>query len=140
MQDDFFDAGDDSYHVSSYFYRIEFQQRGAPHLHSLLWLKNKNGHDAPNFWLEAGDQDSSSDECDTGSVQKNAEKYENVEKFVDFLISTSSETISCQKHKSTVQDNDCLDCLNLKEKVEKYQMHQHTFTCKNPPSYCKKDN
>ena len=39
--DNFFGySGDETYHLDSYFYRIEFQQRGAPHVHSLLWLKN----------------------------------------------------------------------------------------------------
>ena len=129
MQDDFFDAGDDSYHVSSYFYRIEFQQRGAPHLHSLLWLKNKNGHDAPNFWSEAGVQSTSRDECETEMLQKDKEKLEKVHNFIDLLISTSSDDISCQNHNSNFQDIDCVECKILKEKVKKYQTHQHTFTC-----------
>ena len=43
--------GDES---SPYFYRIEFQARGAPHVHALLWLKDENGKDAPSFWDEEG--------------------------------------------------------------------------------------
>ena len=51
--DDFFsNSGDKRYHVSSYFYRVEFQQRGAPHVHSLLWLKDNKGNDATTFWEE----------------------------------------------------------------------------------------
>ena len=56
MQRDFFEGDQEVYHVSSYFYRIEFQQRGAPHVHSLLWLKNKKNEDAPNFWIDPSDQ------------------------------------------------------------------------------------
>ena len=37
------------YKVVDYFYRIEFQQRGAPHVHSLLWLEDENGNKAPRF-------------------------------------------------------------------------------------------
>ena len=33
----------------SYFYRIEFQARGAPHVHLLAWLKDKNGVPAPSL-------------------------------------------------------------------------------------------
>ena len=58
MQSDFFDGSTEAYHVSSYFYRIEFQQRGAPHVHSLLWLKNQLGEDAPSFWVEPKDEQS----------------------------------------------------------------------------------
>ena len=55
--DNFFsDSGDKSYHVSSYFYRVEFQQRGAPHVHSLLWLKDSDDKDAPTFWSEDTDE------------------------------------------------------------------------------------
>ena len=37
---DFFGEGKEMYHASSYFFRVEFQARGAPHIHSLLWLKD----------------------------------------------------------------------------------------------------
>ena len=59
MKYDFFQGSNDTYHVSSYFYRVEFQQRGAPNIHSLLWLKNKEDKEAPNFWsVSPDDQDS----------------------------------------------------------------------------------
>ena len=56
MKYDFFKGTGQNYHVSSYFYRIEFQQRGAPHVHSLLWMKNKNNKDAQNFWIDPNDE------------------------------------------------------------------------------------
>ena len=52
MKHDFFKGISETYQVSSYFYRIEFQQRGAPHVHSLLWMKNRKGKDAPSFWAD----------------------------------------------------------------------------------------
>merc|ERR1711867_24392 len=58
MKNDFFTGKEDSYHVSTYFYRIEFQQRGAPHVHSLLWLKNQVWEEAPSFWVEPTVQES----------------------------------------------------------------------------------
>ena len=48
---EFFDEGEHKYHASSYFFRVEFQQRGAPHVHSLLWLRNEKNEEAPNFWF-----------------------------------------------------------------------------------------
>ena len=44
--DDIFDG----YTATDFFYRIEFQARGAPHLHALLWLQDLNGEIAPTFW------------------------------------------------------------------------------------------
>ena len=58
MKNNFFKGSNMNYGVSSYFYRVEFQQRGAPHIHSLLWLKSIDGEEAPNFWLEDEDDDS----------------------------------------------------------------------------------
>ena len=26
--------------IIDYFYRVEFQQRGSPHIHSLLWVQD----------------------------------------------------------------------------------------------------
>ena len=30
--------------ISDWFYRVEYQQRGSPHIHTLIWLE-----DAPEF-------------------------------------------------------------------------------------------
>ena len=35
------DGKQTKFNADHYFYRVEFQQRGAPHIHSLLWLKGK---------------------------------------------------------------------------------------------------
>ena len=37
------------YKVDDHFFRIEFQQRGAPHVHSLLWLKDEDGNSPPLY-------------------------------------------------------------------------------------------
>ncbi|MDY6841695.1 MAG: AAA family ATPase [Pseudomonadota bacterium] len=35
-------------HVVDYFYRVEYQQRGSPHIHCLLWVENSPEADADN--------------------------------------------------------------------------------------------
>ena len=57
MRSNFFKSDDTSYHVSEYYFRVEFQQRGAPHVYALLWLKNKNNEDAPTCWSKEGTDD-----------------------------------------------------------------------------------
>ena len=120
---DFFDGSNETYYASSYFYRIEFQQRGAPHVHSLLWLKNKAGKDAPNIWSEEKAEEESSIE----------NRKKRVEEFTDSLMTTSSDDMRCEKHELQNDDvdviQDCKECKDLKKKVEKYQSHHHTFTC-----------
>ena len=132
MKYDFFKGDKESYHVSSYFYRIEFQQRGAPHVHSLLWLKNQKDEDAPNIWI---DQQEDENNDDGSEAQENDKivydelKVREVEKLADFLISTSSEDMFCDKHNFLTEAHDCADCALLKDKVDKFQSHNHTFTC-----------
>ena len=120
MKYDFFDGSTESYHASSYFYRIEFQQRGAPHVHSLVWLKNKDDKDAPNFWAESNDQENF--------------RIEKVQDFAESLICTSPDQMVCKKHESRKEQfleiQSCDECIVLKEKVKKFQTHKHTFTCK----------
>ena len=87
MQKNFFNNRKGAYHVASYYYRVEFQQRGAPHVHSLIWLKDQDGIDAPSFWkIKDGEKITEQDE---------ERRIENVEKLADSLISTNPLDIRC---------------------------------------------
>lgn len=57
-----------NYIMVDYFYRIEFQHRGSPHVHMLVWLGN-----APKFDSE------------------NVDSYDDVTRFIDKIISCSSQ-------------------------------------------------
>ena len=70
-----------------YFYRVEFQQRGAPHVHSLLWLKNELNEDAPSFWI----QENTNQDADV-------EYLKQVEKFADNIMTTNPDNITCKEH------------------------------------------
>lgn len=73
-----------TYKLKDYFYRIEFQHRGSPHVHMLVWLE-----DAPQF-----DSD-------------NPASHESVTNFIDKIVSCSSDIdgledlITVQRHKCT---------------------------------------
>ena len=148
-----FFADDLPYSVSSYYYRVEFQQRGAPHIHCLLWLKDSKGKSAPTFW--------SADENST--EHENNSKVEEIEKIARMIISASEDSALCDKHhiemKSKTRKNlkenescvqcysasanfvecedhkleslseECEECLTLKQNVKCFQTHSHTFTC-----------
>lgn len=71
------------YRISHFYYRIEFQHRGSPHAHIMLWLEN-----APIF------------------VPGNSDTVQNVVKFVDEIVSCDSSEIiddllQLQTHKHT---------------------------------------
>ena len=61
------------------------------------------------------------------------ERIMKIEQFADSLISTSSDDLTCEIHKTCQKNNEeielCEICHRLKEKAEKYQSHYHTFTC-----------
>ena len=119
MEKDFFVTDEHKYHVSMYFYRVEFQQRGAPHVHSLLWLKNELNEDAPSFWI----QENTNQDADV-------EYLKQVEKFADNIMTTNPDDITCKEHEQNPEDSiTCPECSDLLERVKKYQDHCHTFTC-----------
>ena len=37
--------------IADYFYRVEFQQRGSPHIHGLFWIK-----DAPQYEKDSNEE------------------------------------------------------------------------------------
>ena len=47
-----FTHGDKQFRTESYFYRVEFQQRGAPRIHCLLWLEDEDGKKTSSMWNE----------------------------------------------------------------------------------------
>jgi hypothetical protein len=160
----FFDE-DCPYSVSSYYYRVEFQQRGAPHIHTLIWLQDPDGKEAPTFWTAS----------DNDSKDNQKEKLVEMEKIADMLISASADYAYCDKHskelkskkkealldkictvcnsaqtdfeeccnhKIIIEDvNNCDDCMTLKKLVLDFQTHNHTFSCqkKNKVLTIKKD-
>ena len=108
----------------------------------MLWLKNKKNEDAPNFWFENDEKD----EVDMGETedlemmtekQKQKEylkRIKQIEQFADCLILTSSKDKSCDEHEDLKNDDvskiNCEKCQNFIGIVDKYQSHNHTFTCK----------
>ena len=146
---------DDScpYSVSSYFYRVEFQQRGAPHIHCLLWLEDTEGNPAPTFWNSGSEDKEKKYETKT--------RMKNIEDIANMLISSSEDDAKCNDHQREIQkrrnescEKDCMECYSSKHDFEKcpdhsismpnsckdceaqnkrikdFQVHNHTFTCK----------
>ena len=135
QNEDFFtNENGQKYHLANYFYRIEFQARGAPHLQSLLWLKDSKGNDAPSFWNEEDAKTEKDEELKSNDPNPShlKELKSKIETFADFFISTSPENIRCKNHKTSVEEGDqiCEECKLMKEKCKKFQTHNHSFTCK----------
>ena len=105
---------DVNYHAESFFYRVEFQARGAPHIHCLLWLKGENGETPPALWEKSGN----GEEFSTTKLSA----------FGGAIISGSSKDMPCKNHSAFKKE--CIDCKKLKAIVDKFQGHRHTFTCK----------
>ena len=100
-----------TYTVSSYFYRVEFQARGAPHLHCMFWLKDEHGESPPVI---------SADDV-------NSENWQKLASFSSSLICSSSTDVNCHDH--SVYTENCENCFQFKEEVERYQTHSHKHSC-----------
>ena len=77
MMDSFFDDKF-PYSVSSYYYRVEFQQKGAPNIHCLLWLQDEEGIPAPTFWTTDGDEQDGLEETENFDDKLNCFKSEQI--------------------------------------------------------------
>ena len=112
----------------------------------MLWIKDEDDKDAPSFWVDPNDPEKSFSQEILSKTDGNASKQnkneevehsdeiqtrvQEIEKFADFLISTSSDDIYWGEHElSGEEELSCEECKKLKEKVDKYQSHNHTFTC-----------
>ena len=104
------------YKAGSYFYRVEFQARGAPHIHAMFWLVGDNGEAPPTMYATAED----------GSI-KLEDNAASISKFANSIMCGSSNDIFCEKHE--VNEVTCEDCLKLKQLVDHYQTHSHRQTC-----------
>ena len=137
-----------SYKVSSYFYRVEFQMRGAPHIHCLLWLEDTDGNPATTFWTgESSDENldietkikkieelamtltSGSD--DDGKCDEHHKKSKDKKSATNCsdCYSAINNFEECSKHKFGVEF-ECEKCEEQKKLIRKFQTHNHTFSCK----------
>ena len=107
--------------ADSYFYRVEFQARGAPHIHCLLWLKSEDGEKPPSMWNETNLDDKQLDR--------------EIAEFSNSVMSGSSLDMNCESHSEF--DFDCQDCLAGKDLVDKFQIHRHTFSCRKKGRVCR---
>ena len=102
------------YKVDSYFYRVEFQARGAPHIHCLIWLRDEKGNCPPTLWNES--KKSPGDLC------------KSIASFGGAIMSGTADDMHCDSHEAL--DDNCTECSIGKSLVEKYQSHKHGFSCK----------
>ena len=116
---DFFGEGKELYHASSYFFRVEFQARGAPHIHSLLWLKDSKNEEAPNIWNQQKVEERETKEGIDQNMIDEA-RIEKVQKFADLLTTTSPENITCRKHETSKKDTNCHECKETRQKGRIY--------------------
>ena len=121
--------------ASSYYYRVEFQQRGAPHIHCLVWLEDEKGEPAPTFWTADSHQDDKSYESETEEMindrKRNEQmaKIKKIESIANQLICCSVNSAMCDIHQNENQqlENDidkCDSCFSNGNDFEECQDHR----------------
>ena len=101
------------YKVSSYFYRVEFQARGAPHLHCMFWLVGENGEVPPTLFSE--------------EVSDLHEEGKKLAEFAKSFMQGSVHNMTCPEH--SADPGDCALCKDFQSIVKRYQSHSHKQTC-----------
>ena len=99
------------FRVKDFFYRIEFQARGSPHVHMLLWLENESGK----------------------SPEEAFSKQKDLTKWLDSIISTdipSDNPNYKERFLPNFEEHTGMTVSDLQEKATLFQQHNHTFTCR----------
>ena len=90
---EFFNSPNSPFDIKEFFYRVEFQNRGSPHLHCLIWVK-----DAPTLII---DEEGRSNQ---GEVENYVDKFISCSKFLNVPVLTLDEQqqlIARQMHRHT---------------------------------------
>ncbi|KAG2193629.1 hypothetical protein INT47_007461 [Mucor saturninus] len=98
------------YKISEHYFRIEFQHRGSPHVHMLIWLE-----DAPIY---------EDKECDTVDEAREVKKL--ICDFVDKIITFSKKWDGSPHTNDASRSN--ID--TWKSLLKTRQTHKHTSTCR----------
>ena len=117
------------YFMVDYFYRVEFQARGAPHLHSLIYLEE-----------EIIDQETGLKKRrplktmfeETDDAEKRKEVITNIEKYAKNLICSSMADIHCEDceiNNENSQLENCETCKITKSRVSTNNTHSCRFSC-----------
>ena len=118
------------YKMDDYFFRIEFQARGSPHIHSLIYLQEE-------YVDESGEKKWRPVKTmfqETDNDEERNEKISNIEKCAKILLSASVTDVYCEncekdnvsKHET---DSTCEECQILRDRVQSNNTHKCGFSC-----------
>ena len=102
------------------------QQRGAPHIHALLWLQDEMGKEAPTFWTADTEND---------GINKQADKLLEIEKIATMLISASDDSVFCEAHHKEVklkiknESGKCVECYSAEINFNDREVLNFLFNC-----------
>ena len=91
-----------TFSASSYYYRVEFQQRGAPHIHCLVWLEDIDGTPAPTFWTVEPDKNEDNNSDDENEDRKQLQKIKKIQSIANLLICSSVNQAFCDRHQDRI--------------------------------------
>ena len=114
--------------MRDYYLRVEFQARGAPHLHCLLWLeeevldqKTETTKWKPLQTMFFEDEDK--------KIQ--SETIMNIERYAKNLICASLTEVRCSscKNQNNERETNCENCELIKTRASTFNTHTCGFSC-----------
>ena len=123
------------YIMRDYYLRVEFQARGAPHLHCLLWLEEE-GLDEENDTMKWKPLQTMFFEDEDKEVQN--QKIENIERYARNLIYASITDVMCiscqnmnkdREHGNVQSKTNCENCELIKTRASIFNTHTCGFSC-----------
>ena len=122
--------------MRDYYLRVEFQARGAPHVHCLLWLEEQvlDNESNKTHWKPLQTMFFEDDD-----EQIKNEKIKNIERYAEKLIYSSLTEAKCSScHEKDINKEDvseimdettCKDCELIKTRASTFNNHICGFSC-----------
>ena len=124
--------------MRDYYLRVEFQARGAPHFHSLLWLEEETKDEETNLVKSTPLKTMFSLEEDIDTQKANIRK---IEEYAENLISATISDVFCnlcqqktlgkksESDKTFPSQNECETCEMIRQRASMFNNHICGFSC-----------
>ena len=120
------------FRTTDYIVRVEWQKRGYPHVHILLWTDAKAAPDAPDHELTEEDLDHLTDDDVAGKIHPKT-----VEDLTDKFVSTTSPARWNNIHQKRKPDNAEYKCLGQLAKIQIHHCNQYCRRYAAGSQYCR---
>lgn len=118
--------------LRDFFWRVDFTEKGSPHLHGLGWLDKAPMFVSPTIYVPASASSESSEDIEREQARRDTDHRASLRQCVQFI----DEHITCERPENPLglvdQPNNPVSRLSPAVPIH-YQVHRHKANCRHTP-------